>query len=534
MTFTPVLWSRFRAVQSYFWIGLAVGLYLYLFVRVQWRIGDEGDMVNGALAIAEGKIPYRDFADLRGPGCFYWLGAFFKVFGATWKVARIHLLLTGTLSSVLVYWITQRVYRGPGALLPCAIVTVLSIPLWAAPHHHWDSNLFALGAACAFFLWQDRSKPGFLVAAGLLAGLTSTFIYQKGFLMLVAFLAMLLVSRYFFQVPLSVAKCLGLTLAGYATVGLGVLAWFYHIGALRDFISATITGPLGGYLDANKLPYGYMASNAAIAAWGLTLMKLPAPAAVLAVWVCSVPVILVAGLPILLVCLATYGGISRRLRSQLFTISIFSYLAIGSALWLSEIHRKDIMHLIYGSPILLVAVLLLWSRLNDSESRMRYLTAAIGIPLLVFATGKGVIASSANHQITTPRGVINLLQDDLALRFLLSDEVQQEKYVFVYPYYPAYYFLSHLKNPTRFGVLLYDPGCKPSFEEAIADLEAKRVKYILWDTLVEGENLKTWFPAYKHPPASELIMEQYFGAKYDQVGVLNGFRILRRKSAAAG
>src|SRR5689334_11893163 len=83
------------AYQDYLWVGAVAALYLYLFVRILWRIGDEGDMLNGALAVSEGLIPYRDFFDLRGPASFYWLGLFFRAFGATWFVARMHLLMTG-------------------------------------------------------------------------------------------------------------------------------------------------------------------------------------------------------------------------------------------------------------------------------------------------------------------------------------------------------------------------------------------------------------------------------------------------------
>ena len=78
-------------------------------------------------------------------------------------------------------------------------------------------------------------------------------------------------------------------------------------------------------------------------------------------------------------------------------------------------------------------------------------------------------------------------------------------YVFVYPYYSTYYFLADVRNPTRFGEMMYGPGAKPSFDEAIAAIEAREVKYVLWDTVLEGENLKEWFPAYQHPPEHELF-----------------------------
>ena len=58
-------------------------------------------------------------------------------------------------------------------------------------------------------------------------------------------------------------------------------------------------------------------------------------------------------------------------------------------------------------------------------------------------------------------------KDDAALRFLLGDEIARGDYVLVYPYYAMYYFLADVKNPTRYGELIYGPGAKPYFDEAM-------------------------------------------------------------------
>jgi hypothetical protein len=58
------------------------------------------------------------------------------------------------------------------------------------------------------------------------------------------------------------------------------------------------------------------------------------------------------------------------------------------------------------------------------------------------------------------------------------------------------------------------------------------VKYVLWDTLVDGQNLKQWFPAYQHPPQDRLIVEPYLMEHYDLVGNRNGFRLLQRKGTS--
>ena len=224
--------TRFGAFKDYYWVATAATLYLYIFVRVQWRVGDEGDILNGALAVSEGRVPYRDFFDIRGPGAFYWLGLFFKIFGPTWFVARVHLLLTGAMTSLLVYHLTRRVCRTREVVLPCALVTTLSLPLWPASHHHWDSNLFALAAASAHFRMAGSWQVPRLFAAGLLAGLSRASSIRR-------------VS------PCSCHSCgdgdraaelprlrsgwwaVPVRLGGYGTVGMAVLAWFFHIVAFR-------------------------------------------------------------------------------------------------------------------------------------------------------------------------------------------------------------------------------------------------------------------------------------------------------------
>jgi hypothetical protein len=123
---------------------------------------------------------------------------------------------------------------------------------------------------------------------------------------------------------------------------------------------------------------------------------------------------------------------------------------------------------------------------------------------------------------------VSASKDDAALRFL-NITIPQGEYVFVYPYYPMYYFLADLRNPTRFSTLVYNYNTDSQFDEVIDDLSRKRVRYILWDTVVEGKNLTTWFPQYRHPAEERLKLEKFLQTHYEQKAVLNGFRVLLRK-----
>ena len=76
---------------------------------------------------------------------------------------------------------------------------------------------------------------------------------------------------------------------------------------------------------------------------------------------------------------------------------------------------------------------------------------------------------------------------------------------------------------------MYGPAASFISTKRLRRLKRKQVRYILWDTLMDGENLKEWFPAYQHPPEQERWMERYFQTHYEQQAFLNGFRILRRR-----
>lgn len=215
------------------------------------------------------------------------------------------------------------------------------------------------------------------------------------------------------------------------------------------------------------------------------------------------------------------------MRKAAFVVT--AYVVIGLALWLSESHRPDIMHLIYGSPVLVIALWLLWREL-DWPRAVRAVVPTVLIGSLLFVAGvQAWSAAAANRRTPSRRGTVVSFEDDQALRFLVSDQVRAGDYVFVYPYFPTYYFLADVRNPTRFGELLYGPGSKPYFDEAIQALERLQVKFILWDTVMTAENMAQWFPAYEVPPEQERWMENYFGERYEEVGVLNRFRLLRRR-----
>lgn len=505
--------------------------YFFLYARVLWRIGDEGTLVYGAQLVAQGALPYRDFFEVMGPGSFYWLGLFFKVFGTNILVARTVLLLTATFTILLLYWMTRRIYQGPFDIFPSIFYLFIGFPVWPGTSHHWDSNLFALLALGAFFLWQDRGRRWFLPLAGVLAGLTSCFVQQKGLCLIAALSLVVWWNGYRAgEARSTIASHVGIMLGGYFAVGGLVLLFFYLAGGLPDLIYANLIWPLTQYHNVNYLPYGY-----GINAWfGSTYQNilqglLPPYLSPIMDLLILIPILFIACLPFFLLVLIGFIYFQKVKWARTFNAIMFPYWVAGLALWVSELHRKDIVHLIYGSPLLLILFLVIWNSCFDTQRGLRnFGLRLITVCLILFGSVNALMALSTRQEIVTRRGKMYGFKQDTALQFLI-EHTKPGDYAFIYPYYPMYYFLADVRNPTRYSILLYHINTEAQFDEVIQNLKQKRVKYVLWDTLVAGAKLKTWFPQYEHPPEEKLLLEHYLKEDYREIGTENGFRILRRR-----
>ncbi len=521
---SSVYWAG-RAYLVFFFFACA---YLFPFVRVLWRVGDEGSIVYGAQLITEGRLPYRDFFEVMGPASFYWLGLFFKFFGTKFAVARALLLFTGAVTAVLIYWLTRRLYRGPLEMIPALYCLITNIPFWPASSHHWDSNLFALFGVGSFVIWEDTRRIRYLAASGVLVGLTSCFMLQKGLLLLAAFILILLLGLHWKRDPLkTILICLTVEIACFGTVIALVIVYYYRLGELYDLVYANLIWPLTSYHSVNVVPYAYGLGNEFWLSWlSLVELSLPLSVATILCIVISIPLAIIAALPFLsglfMAFLLRKISIIRDGRSV-------PYWVTGSALWASEMQRLDMHHLIFGSPLLLIPLFSLLNTFSKDNGLLSRLGAIlITVPLLLLGTYKFVVASSAPYKMDTRRGTVRTFTRDTALQFL-NEVVPAGEQVFIYPYLPMYYFLADVENPTRYSILMYNINTDAQFQETIAALERNKVRYVLWDTFVEGPNFKIWFPNYVHPPKERLHLEQYLEAHYQVIDIRNGFRILRRK-----
>jgi hypothetical protein len=498
--------GRAPAWRPYVTVAILVAIYLFPWARILSDGVDEGISLLGAARVLGGQIPAHDFVETIGPGEFYWLALFFKLFGTTIGVAHFELLMVGVALSTLVFHLARRVGADP--VLSCALVTVVSIPLFAINSYHWDSDLFALLSIAALIEWQRSSRSFWLLLSGASAGATTLIMQQKGFLLCCSILlSAVLIARSRWR------KSFTNVLVPYAAILAVVIAFYAAHGAFRDLVWANIMWPITRYSAVSKCPYGL--------GWlhiGITDVStvVPGYAATPTGWFLFLPIFLVVALPALLILAIVH------LRRRAIQPKLLPFWFCGTALCISEWQRPDVYHLVFGCSILLITFLALLPMIHSR----RWLTKALLTSALLFGAVNQIGTLAANQRIETRRGVIYSRNEDRALQFLQQHTLRGEP-VFIYPYRPVYNFLSHTENPTRFSYFLYGWHTPAQFKEAVGDLEAKRVRYVLWDT-TQSEHLGSTFPLYRPPPRSKQLMERYLESRYHQIAFENGLRVMER------
>ncbi len=502
--------GRFR---SYFLFTLCACLYILPFMRLYMLGTDEGILDYGAVRIVHGQVFARDFFEVMGPGTFYWLAAFYKLFGVSFFATRICLSLTSLGTALLMYLLSRRVcarYQ----VLPCILLAGACFGgLWPAMSHHVDSNFFALLAVACMALWQDRRSKSLLLAAGVLAGVTTGFLQPKGMLLLGAFLVWLCIQQ---RRRTTLLASLGVVAAGYLRVIALMLLYFWSKGALGSLMYVNFVWPSRHYESVNSVHYARGILSNYWDHWVTAGFRWTVPMAAVLI----TPILWIAALPGLLPI------IGARSRWNLARPEILLYWLCGGALWLAELYRMDMTHLVFGSPLLMILCVhfLAESRGKIAGWALQGLSISAGC-LAVFNLLCLLLAA---HSIPTRVGSVSMFKDVPGLTFL-EEHVAPGEEIFAYPYCPKYYFLSSTTNPTPFSVLLYNYNTVSQFQEAVRILEQHKVRYVVWDTTL-AQVAGSVFPGSTRPPPGGLIIEPYLESHYKDVQVVEGFRIMERKS----
>lgn len=488
-----------RGAWRYAAVSVAAALFLFPIVRVYQATLDEGTYLDGAVRILHGALPYRDFVEPAGPGSFYWIALWFSIFGASFTVARLLLLLTGVVLVTLTFALARRL--GGTGYLAAGFVLVTSIPMMLMNSPHYDSNVLVLFAVLAFL--NRRS-----VIAGVCLGLADLCMQGKG-LYIVAALGVWL----FWQ---GQRKQVLKLIAAWSTPLLCAAAWFISQHALGDALYSTVLWPLRGYSGANTAPYAFPIGDYLHHWWSLFIGRGPV-VAVLMVALWSVPFFFVAALPVIApgMALLTRSWQSARLPVWL----------AGFALFASEMHRHDLEHLLNAT--LLLSILFVTLCETTSLKWPKLATALLALSVFLYGGIEVFNAVSQKGSSQGRRGTLAGTDGSAVLTFLQSHTKPGEP-VLVYPYRPVFYFWADLKNASRYTLLMYGYNTDDQFREVVRELDRQHVRYVLWDENFGPQNARTVFPSYRPPESSRLILELYLCSTYRKVATVGGFSVMQR------
>jgi hypothetical protein len=498
----------------YLLFALCATLYLLPFMRILLGNGDEGLLVYGAVRITHGQVFARDFFEVVGPGTFYWLALFFKLFGITFVATRICLFVTSLATALAMYFLSRRICKQYLVLPSVLLAGTYFGSSWPAISHHVDSNCFALLAVACMIVWQDKRKGVLLFAAGALAGATTCCFQPKGLLLLLALLVWLWMQRR--RQSASMSWLWGVA-AGYASVVALMLAYFWSRHALWDLFYVNVLWPSQHYSTVNVVPYahGVIHYYYLIAESGFRWTVVIAS-------VLITPFLFVAALPALLPALA-----ARFIRNNVRPEIVLCWLC-GLALWVSEFHRKDICHLVFGSPLLMILCIYYLQQYRAKVADLALQILAITATCLA---GFNLVLALSARSVATRVGSVALLKSDPALS-LLQRKANPGDEIFAYPYCAMYYFLSGTVNPTRYAAIMYDFNTPSQFEEVVTVLDQRRVKYVVWNNGFLDKDAKTLFPGMRKLRDDELIIEPYLQSHYKVVWADTETQLMERKDEA--
>lgn len=493
------------------WLTLLVAagsggfLYVNLFLLPRVPILQTGDQMffwMDAQRMLSGERIYRDFFQFTPPGadCFYF--ALFRLFGLRIWVTDAAILLLGMALCVVCFSVARRVMDRLLALLATSLFLTLIYAKLLNATHHWFSILAILTAVAVAMRGRSVAR---LATAGALLGVASFFTQTHGVVAAIAFAAWLLweasppegTSLDLFKRPalllISFAVALlGLTSYFLVTTGAKQL-WYHQVTYVRHYM-------VNGLSNFPGLPES------------VTLRRLSAVGQY--IFVC---VILPIVYPLALVrCLRP--GVDRDERQR----GIVLLSLLGLALFLEVALSPNWLRL-YAVAVPGI-VLLVW--FANAPGPMRRPTLAL-ICLVVFSLAlRDSWVRQHQHYIVAdlPAGRAALGPSAFDKLSAVMQRTRPGDFFFQ-AMWPGAYIPLQLRNPVYLDAVRTNDETRPEFlAQSIAQLEEKRVGYVLW-----SQRLNQPDPAYPHTDHLGPLLD-YLHARYQRVQVFtDGDELWQRK-----
>jgi len=438
--------------------------------RLVW-INDEGIYLDGARRILTGQMPYRDFFVLTGPGTFWNVAAFFKIFGVSLASARALLIFDVALIAACLYWLaTEFSSRVLGFWLAWFFVALLAgDPGSLVVNHRWDSAALVVVAVTLLAAGLRSESHWPILAAGMAVGYAAWVTPPVLLVLAPMFGWTFFVRRWKGVVSLATG------VAAVSMLAAGALSATGSLGPMVQHFVWTASQ----YSTANRFPYGGIIGG---------YRALFSDVSGLNLWIRAILVFFIV-LPAVVPICALLGFSAAR---KLWKTPLLFILACAVAAVLACAPRMDVEHLRYSSPLSYVVASCVLTSLLPRNLRA---PLAMGLSFVAcLFLWNAVNLRSHLETAQTRDGVLVGEPKDLDLERALEASVQKGESFFVFPYIPIAYFLTQGANPTRYSFL--QPGMMADTDEdqALASLRSAPPDKVLYAD-VPPESYLRLFPS---------------------------------------
>jgi 4-amino-4-deoxy-L-arabinose transferase-like glycosyltransferase len=137
-----------------------------------WMPFDDGALAQSAERLLQGELPHRDFDDIYTGGLAFLNAGAFRLFGTNLWSMRLALLAVFVAWVPSVYYIASRLVRPIAAGAVTLLAVVWSLPNYTAAMPSWYNLFLATFGAAALFRYLEDGRRRWLVAAGVVGGLS--------------------------------------------------------------------------------------------------------------------------------------------------------------------------------------------------------------------------------------------------------------------------------------------------------------------------------------------------------------------------
>lgn len=489
------------------------------------NIYDEGIMLVGAMRVAAGQLPHRDFYTNYGPGTYLLLAGLFKAFSTSVLVERLADTAVRALIAVTCFGLCRRLGFGTASHVAYGLaILVLSLSrFYGAAEFPALLGLLA-GVWCCVPVFAGQNGRGAPFAAGLAFGAATLFRYDFGLISfgLASLVLVLFLWRQKSRMATATLTAWGL---GALTI-LGPLALVYGLGgALPGWYHDLWQYPSANYVAMRGLPFPGLAALARNSddIW----VYFP-----VAVWCLAVPLLWRASRR---PGDATAATGATGACAAVWTLWLL--VLLSGALFAKGSVRVSLLHMAPAAIVSIVLFAFVWNMVQTSPALGRFTVALVWIGLLVMAphTAAALRLTVPARADRPPRlGAFYLDANRLAAIDWIRRHTEPGTLLFVgagrhdkiFINDMLFYFLSDRLPATKWAH--FDPGLQTTAavqQDMIREITAKNVPYVVVETDYDDR---------REPNASALSsgvreLDAFLRAQYVPAAAFGPIIVVRKK-----